>query len=172
MFELVYKQNIPPAQPYMGQNLIIRGTNVENLLRCKIENRKNTKKRKSSNGSPSSEKSNLKNRCSGKRRYSDLVQNKKNRECVVGRWEKFDDSVENKENLKNNNCRINRRLRKNSKNAEKPVVNLKFVKPKVPIAVKNDRRFPFVNRGSKRKSDSSSLPTKVGDDENTLPKII
>lgn len=53
MFELVYKQIIPPPQPYMGQNLVVRGIKVENSVRTKTEKRKPSAKPtrgKSSNG--------------------------------------------------------------------------------------------------------------------------
>lgn len=52
MFELVYKQIIPPPQPYMGQNLIVRGTKIENSNKLKNEKKKPAKqpRNKSSNG--------------------------------------------------------------------------------------------------------------------------
>lgn len=46
MFELVYKQNIPPAQPYMGQNLIVRGTKIETGCRANKADKKRQKNRK------------------------------------------------------------------------------------------------------------------------------
>lgn len=53
MFELAYKQVTPPTQPYMGQNLTLRGVKLENS-KTKYNKRKpvKTKKRKLSQPTP------------------------------------------------------------------------------------------------------------------------
>lgn len=49
MFELAYKQIIPPVQPYMGQNLVVRGSKIEDGRFKKKSFVSKPKKRKLSN---------------------------------------------------------------------------------------------------------------------------
>lgn len=171
MFELVYKQNIPPAQPYMGQNLIVRGIKIENSMKINIDMKKKLKLKacNSSQKTPNGKKYLNRNV------FTENLSQQTNVKQITKYYrkktteDKLFCSVKNKENVRNS--RLNLWKRANHKTIDQ--VKIKNLTSEFNRKnVKSDHQFPFVNEGLKKKLSSPTSNSRRNTRGNTFPKLI
>lgn len=170
MFELVYKQNIPPAQPYMGQNLIVRGTKLETGWRANRVDKKRQKNRKISIASvvPASKIFRVGTHPTRKQ--------VKPRDCCRSKKENIREArrTDNKENLKTNSewrlqqCKQSENIGQQLVNfSSNDMVGVKFEPEKSTVF----NQFPFVNDKTSKKPISPSSLSKQFNGYEVFPKI-
>lgn len=168
MFELVYKQNIPPAQPYMGQNLIVRGTKIETGWRANRADKKRQRNRKISIASvvPASKIFRV-----GTHPIRKQV---KPRDCCRDKKENIQGArrFENKENVsysRSQQCKQIENIGEQRVNFDSNdnIVNVKSESDKSNTS----NQFPFVNEKSSKKPSSPSSLSKQFNGYEVFPKI-
>ena len=158
MFELVYKQIIPPAQPYMGQNLIVRGIKIESPNKTKQDKKKipNPTREKSSNGTNRLE------------RYSDkliLVRNRIREKSHCFNFTKYT-NVNVKPSIK---VTKSGNLLTKKKHLEWQKGLWKTNKENTFVNINAKQQLPFVNDTFKPKPSS---PVTKNNSNPVLPKIV
>lgn len=191
MFELVYKQIIPPTQPYTGQNLTVRGVKIEHPKTKNKRKPANMKKQKCSHiiGLPSRV---LRDRfaqienCSEKRTLSEFLMstNEKSVNNDENVSHKFEDSLKENMNQRVDICIKSQNM--NQLNADNSTIlnNLEnFIISNTDehdevkrTKSKNNKdqyfQLPFVNERTKQNKYDSilSIKTSAGN-SNTFPQI-